>query len=70
MDPEQNIELKEGRPCLTFGKYNGVPISSISEKDSDYIEWILKKSDISEYSKSIIQAIIKKSKAQKIEHAE
>ncbi len=70
LDPEQNIELKEGRPCLTFGKYNGVPISSISEKDSDYIEWILKKSDISEYSKSIIQAIIKKSKAQKIEHAE
>jgi DNA polymerase-3 subunit epsilon len=46
----------EGIEVFNFGKYKGIPVTEVFEKDQGYYSWILK-SDFPEYTKKILTQI-------------
>lgn len=54
---------ENGNICLTFGKYKDVPFSEVNEKDPNYLDWMIYKSDMSPgtkyYTKALIRAVNK-----------
>lgn len=52
LDMEKKIALRNGEPCLAFGKHNGVPLTSVPP---DYFRWMLEQNFFSDQVKKIVK---------------
>lgn len=55
LDSGRWLTTRDGEPALAKGKYNGVLLSKMASKDSEYLEWILRLSDVPADTKQVIR---------------
>ena len=48
---------EKGEPVLNFGKYRGELISSIFEKDTSYLKWLIRDSSLPGYSRRVLNQV-------------
>lgn len=56
VDSEGKFIRRHGQPAFNFGKYEGMLLSEVREKDPRYLDWIVDKSEMSEEVKSLVRA--------------
>lgn len=55
MDPEKKIRLRNGKPCINFGKqFVGVPLENVSNR---YLNWMLSE-DFSDRVKELVKEVL------------
>lgn len=58
IDLEGKLKRKDGNIYFNFGKYRGKTIQEVHMIDSGYYDWIIDKSDMTRYTKSIFRNIV------------
>jgi len=58
IDLENKLKLIDGKILFNFGKHKGKTIQEVHMIDSGYYDWIINKSDMTRYTKSIFRNVL------------
>jgi len=58
VDLENKLKRVNGQILFNFGKYRGKTIQEVNMLDSSYYDWIINKSDMTRYTKSIFRNVV------------